>query len=41
MAARIRRSEVRSVHTSDPKIHGVAKGLDGQNVADSYGPIVQ
>jgi hypothetical protein len=41
VAARTFQSEVRSVRTSDLEIYGVAKGLDGQNVADSYGQIVQ
>lgn len=41
MAARTFQSEVRSGRTSGLEIYGVAKGLDGQNVADSYGQIVQ
>jgi hypothetical protein len=31
---------VRSVRTSGLEIYGVAEGLDGQNVVDSYGQIV-
>lgn len=41
MAARTFQSKARSVRTFGLEIYGVAKGLDGQNVPDSYGQIVQ